>query len=126
MKPEISTLQRRCQGQRLRKRPWSRELLLPSRKQRLNRNLHRVDGGARGRLRSRGSRVVFANAVVEREVASVSAGCLLGCGLSNLLRRVIALQIGVDRITRLCQALSILGWLISGEARSGCCRAARR
>ena len=45
---------------------------------------------------------------------------------SGCLRRVIALHIGVDRITRLCHALIILGRLISGEgARSGGCRAAR-
>ena len=41
------------------------------------------------------------------------------------LRRVIALHIGVDRITRLCHALIILGRLISGEARNGGFRVAR-
>ena len=41
------------------------------------------------------------------------------------LRRVIALHIGVDWITRLCQPSVSGAIVLRGGARSGCCRAAR-
>ena len=79
--------------------------------------LHRFEGGARSRLR-------FAEATWFSHMPWWSAKPPL-FQRGGRLRRVIALHIGVDWITRLCQPSVSGAIVLRGGARTGCCRAAR-